>query len=189
MIHGLVQVRAGYFDEMRQILVIGSDGTFATDVQPMARFSVSCIAKSAESSSKARRAVADASVWISFLQTRHQNILPRTRRGRPIIQLDAVEAPAGEMEVVLGPGWPGILLHEAIGHGLEADFNRKGLRPSPACWASAWLQTSAPSWITATLPSRRGSINVDDEGFATQNTGLIEKGILKGYLSDSFPRA
>jgi len=101
-----------------------------------------------------------------------------------IIQLDAREAPAGEMEVVLGPGWPGILLHEAIGHGLEADFNRKGTSAFTGLIGKRVASEKCTVVDNGTLPSRRGSINVDDEGSPTRNTVLIEKGILKGYLSD-----
>jgi TldD protein len=98
--------------------------------------------------------------------------------------LDAREAPAGEMEVVLGPGWPGILLHEAIGHGLEADFNRKKTSAFAGLLSKRVASEKCTIVDNGTLPSRRGSINVDDEGSPTQNTVLIEKGILKGYLSD-----
>jgi TldD protein len=101
-----------------------------------------------------------------------------------IVQLDAQEAPAGEMEVVLGPGWPGILLHEAIGHGLEADFNRKGI----SAFSGRMGQRVASEICTVvddgTIPSRRGSLNVDDEGEPTQKTVLIENGILRAYLQD-----
>src|SRR6476646_3348227 len=120
----IVQVRAGYFDEIRQILVIGSDGTFATDVQPMARFSVSCVAKSAESSAQGASG-GGGRVGIDFFNTdKTPEHFAQDAARQAIIQLGAREAPAGEMEVVLGPGWPGILLHEAIGPGLEADYNR-----------------------------------------------------------------
>jgi len=101
-----------------------------------------------------------------------------------ILQLRAVNAPAGPMEVVLGPGWPGILLHEAIGHGLEADFNRKGT----SAFAGLVGQKVASELCTVvddgTIPFRRGSLNVDDEGNPTNETVLIEKGILRGYLQD-----
>ncbi len=101
-----------------------------------------------------------------------------------IVQLDAREAPAGEMEVVLGPGWPGILLHEAIGHGLEADFNRKGI----SAFSGKMGQRVASDICTVvddgTIPARRGSLNVDDEGEPTQKTTLIENGILRAYLQD-----
>src|SRR5208282_2542649 len=101
-----------------------------------------------------------------------------------IIQLAAGEAPAGEMEVVLGPGWPGILLHEAVGHGLEADFNRKGI----SAFSGRIGQRVASELCTVvddgTIPARRGSLNVDDEGEPTQKTVLIENGILRKYLQD-----
>ncbi len=101
-----------------------------------------------------------------------------------VLQLGAVPAPAGEMEVVLGPGWPGVLLHEAVGHGLEADFNRK----KTSAFAGLIGQQVASSKVTVvdngTMPGRRGSLNVDDEGNPTQETVLIENGILRGYLSD-----
>ena len=101
-----------------------------------------------------------------------------------IIQLDAREAPAGEMEVVLGPGWPGILLHEAIGHGLEADFNRKKTSAFSGMLGRRVASDKCTVVDNGTMPGRRGSLNVDDEGNPTENTVLIENGILKGYLSD-----
>ncbi len=101
-----------------------------------------------------------------------------------ILQLDAREAPAGEMEVVLGPGWPGVLLHEAIGHGLEADFNRKQTSAFTGLIGKRVASEKCTVVDNGTMPWRRGSLNVDDEGQPTQNTMLIEKGILKGYLSD-----
>ncbi len=98
--------------------------------------------------------------------------------------LDAVEAPAGEGTVVLGPGWPGVLLHEAVGHGLEADFNRKGV----SAFTGRIGQKVASELCTVvddgTIASRRGSLNVDDEGHATQRNVLIENGVLRGYLQD-----
>ncbi|HEY5029628.1 MAG TPA: metallopeptidase TldD-related protein, partial [Candidatus Angelobacter sp.] len=157
---------------------------FATDVQPMARYSVSCIAKSAESSSKGA-AGGGGRVGIDFFLTdKTPEHFAQDAARQAIIQLDAVEAPAGEMEVVLGPGWPGILLHEAIGHGLEADFNRKGTSAFSGMLGKRVASDKCTVVDNGTLPSRRGSINVDDEGSPTQNTVLIEKGILKGYLSD-----
>ena len=101
-----------------------------------------------------------------------------------IINLDAVDAPAGQMVVVLAPGWPGILLHEAIGHGLEGDFNRKGV----SAFSGRIGQRVASELCTVvddgTIANRRGSLNVDDEGTPTSRTTLIEKGILRGYLQD-----
>jgi TldD protein len=180
----IVQVRGGYADELRQILVVGSDGTFATDVQPLARFSVICIAKSAESSARGN-AGGGGRVGIEyFLTEKTPEHFAKESARQAIIQLDAREAPAGEMEVVLGPGWPGILLHEAIGHGLEADFNRKGTSAFSGLIGKRVASEKCTIVDNGTLPSRRGSINVDDEGSPTRETVLIEKGILKGYLSD-----
>jgi len=101
-----------------------------------------------------------------------------------IVQLGAQEAPAGEMEVVLGPGWPGILLHEAIGHGLEADFNRKGISAFSGRVGQRVASEKCTVVDDGTIPNRRGSLNVDDEGAPTQKTVLIEDGILRGYLQD-----
>ncbi len=178
------EVRGGYADELRQILVIGSDGTYATDVQPMARFSLSCIAKSDQNSARGA-AGGGGRVALDFFHTdKTPEYFAQDAARQAIIQLDAREAPAGEMEVVLGPGWPGILLHEAIGHGLEADFNRKGTSAFSGLIGKRVASEKCTVVDNGTLPSRRGSINVDDEGSPTQNTVLIEKGILKGYLSD-----
>jgi TldD protein len=180
----IVQVRAGYADELRQILVVGSDGTFASDVQPLARFSLTTIAKSGESSARGQ-AGGGGRVGIDYFQTeKTPEYFAGEASRQALIQLGAREAPAGEMEVVLGPGWPGILLHEAIGHGLEADFNRKGTSAFAGLIGKRVASEKCTVVDNGTLPSRRGSINVDDEGSPTQNTVLIEKGILKGYLSD-----
>jgi TldD protein len=120
----IVQVRAGYSEELRRILIAASDGAFASDTQPLCRLNVFVIAKEGAVTTKGSSAAADARVWNSLSAPRARG--PGGRGGRgAILQLGAVAAPAGEMEVVLGPGWPGVLLHEAVGHGLEADFNRK----------------------------------------------------------------
>ena len=180
----IVQVRGSYADQVRQILVIGSDGTFATDVQPLARFNVFTIAKSGENSTRGSAGGGGRIGIDYFLKDKTPEHFAHEAARQSIIQLDAREAPAGEMEVVLGPGWPGILLHEAIGHGLEADFNRKGTSAFAGMLGKRVASDKCTVVDNGTLPSRRGSINVDDEGSPTQNTVLIEKGILKGYLSD-----
>src|SRR5947209_3790186 len=180
----IVQVRGGYADELRQILVVGSDGTFATDVQPLARFTVICIAKSGENSSQGQSGGGGRVEIDYFLTEKTPESFAGEAARQAIIQLDAREAPAGEMEVVLGPGWPGILLHEAIGHGLEADFNRKKTSAFSGMMGRRVASDKCTVVDNGTMPGRRGSLNVDDEGSPTQNTVLIEKGILKGYLSD-----
>ncbi len=121
----IVQVRASYSDELRRILIAASDGTFASDTQPLARLNVFVIAKDGEKTSKGTSG-GGGRVELDFFEgdkspEHHAHEASR----QAILQLNAVAAPAGEMEVVLGPGWPGVLLHEAVGHGLEADFNRK----------------------------------------------------------------
>ncbi|HZU23868.1 MAG TPA: metallopeptidase TldD-related protein, partial [Terriglobales bacterium] len=180
----IVQVRAGYADEIRRILVIGSDGTAAEDVQPLARMSVFCIARSGTNSSRGSAGGGGRVGLDYFQQVKTPEFFAKEAARQAIIQLDARPAPAGEMEVVLGPGWPGILLHEAVGHGLEADFNRKQISAYSGLLGRRVASEKCTVIDNGTLPSRRGSLNVDDEGSPTQSTVLIENGILKGYLSD-----
>ena len=179
------EVRVSYADELRHILVIGSDGSFAEDDQPMARMSVFCIAKDATAGSARGTAGGGGRVALEYFQgeASPEHFAKEAAR-QAIIQLDAREAPAGEMEVVLGPGWPGILLHEAIGHGLEADFNRKKTSAFSGMLGRRVASDKCTVVDNGTMPGRRGSLNVDDEGNPTENTVLIENGILKGYLSD-----
>jgi TldD protein len=179
------EVRAGYADELRQILVIGSDGGFAYDTQPLARMNILCIGKDGKGQSSRGSSGGGGRIGLEFFQNEKQPEYFAKEAGRQaILQLDARPAPAGEMEVVLGPGWPGILLHEAIGHGLEADFNRKGTSAFSGLIGRRVASDKCTVIDNGTVPSRRGSLNVDDEGNATSETVLIENGILKGYLSD-----
>ncbi len=180
----ITEVRAGYNDEVRRILVVASDGTYESDTQPLARLNVFVLAK-ADGKTARGTAGGGGRVEIDFFdEDKTPEYFAREAARQALLQLDAVAAPAGEMEVVLGPGWPGVLLHEAVGHGLEADFNRKGT----SAFAGLIGQKVASSKVTVvdngTLPSRRGSLHVDDEGAPTQDTMLIENGILKGYMSD-----
>jgi TldD protein len=180
----IFQVRVSYGDELRRILVIGSDGTFATDFQPLARMNVFCIAKAGETSSRGSSGGGGRVSLDFFQQEKTPEYFAHEAARQAIVQLDAREAPAGEMEVVLGPGWPGILLHEAIGHGLEADFNRKKTSAFAGLIGKKVAGDKCTVVDNGAMPSRRGSLNVDDEGSPTQNTVLIENGILKGYISD-----
>jgi TldD protein len=179
------QVRASYADELRRILVAASDGTFASDTQPLARLNVFVIAKDGTNIARGTSG-GGGRITIDDFQTgdKTPERFATEAARQAVLQLRAVAAPAGDMEVVLGPGWPGVLLHEAVGHGLEADFNRK----KTSAFAGLIGQQVASSKVTVvdngTMPNRRGSLNVDDEGSATQETVLIENGILKGYLSD-----
>src|SRR5665213_3298803 len=186
----ILQVRAGFSDELRRILVAASDGTFASDTQPLARLNVFVIAKDAAGDNGAGSTARGSSggggrVALDFFEGAHSpEHYAREAARTAILQLNAVAAPAGEMPVVLGPGWPGVLLHEAVGHGLEADFNRK----KTSAFAGLIGQMVASPKVTVvdngTMPNRRGSLNVDDEGNPTQETVLIENGILRTYLSD-----
>ena len=180
----ITQVRAGFSDELRRILVAASDGTFASDTQPLARLNVFVIAKDALNTARGSSGGGGRVTLDFFEGDKSPEHYAREAARTAVLQLGAVDAPAGEMEVVLGPGWPGVLLHEAVGHGLEADFNRK----KTSAFAGLIGQQVASSKVTVVdnglMPNRRGSINMDDEGNPTQETVLIENGILKGYLSD-----
>jgi TldD protein len=181
----IVQVRAGINDELRRILIAASDGTFASDTQPLARFNVFVIAKDDTNTARGTSG-GGGRVTLEFFDSPEKSPEHYAREAArtAILQLHAVPAPAGDMEVVLGPGWPGVLLHEAVGHGLEADFNRK----KTSAFAGLIGQQVASPKVTVVdngrMPGRRGSLNVDDEGNPTQETVLIENGILRGYLSD-----
>jgi TldD protein len=179
------EVRVSYGDELRRILIVGSDGTLAEDSQPLARFNVGCIAKT-ETNSARGTSGGGGRVALEFFSdpiSSPEHFASEAAR-QAILQLDAREAPAGEMEVVLGPGWPGVLLHEAIGHGLEADFNRKKTSAFAGLLGKRVASDKCTIVDNGTMPWRRGSLNFDDEGHPTQETVLIENGILKNYISD-----
>jgi len=178
------EVRAGYADEVRRILVIGSDGTFAEDVQPLSRMSVFVIARDGALSAKGSSGGGGRNKFEIFLTEKTPEHFATEAARQAVLQLNAVACPAGDMEVVLGPGWPGVLLHEAIGHGLEADFNRKKTSAFSGLLGKRVASDKCTVVDNGTLHERRGSLNVDDEGNATGNTMLIEKGILKGYMAD-----
>ncbi|MEO7030112.1 MAG: metalloprotease TldD, partial [Acidobacteriaceae bacterium] len=180
----IVQVRVSLNDELRRILIAASDGTFASDTQPLARFNVLVIAKDEVNTARGTSGGGGRVALDFFEGAKSPEHFAREAARTAILQLNAVPAPAGEMQVVLGSGWPGVLLHEAVGHGLEADFNRK----KTSAFAGLIGQQVASSKVTVvdngTMPGRRGSLNVDDEGNPTQETVLIENGVLRGYLSD-----
>ncbi len=180
------QVMASVLCEQRHILIAGSEGDWVGDTQPLVRLNVQVLAADA---SGARRELGYQGAGGRYELARlldPQSWQPLVEEAVRVamLNLEAEPCPAGTMDVVLGPGWPGILLHEAIGHGLEGDFNRKGT----SAFANRLGQRVAAEGVTVvddgTLPERRGSLNVDDEGTATQRTVLIEDGILRGYLQD-----
>ncbi len=179
------QVQASYGDSLREILIASSDGRLSYDRQPMARLNVSVLARQGDGAPQHGYSGGGGRVSLDFFtDSKSPESFAREAVRQAIVQLDAVDSPAGEMTVVLGPGWPGILLHEAVGHGLEADFNRKGV----SAFAGRVGQPVASPLCTViddgSIGSRSGSLNVDDEGTPTQQNVLIENGILRGYLQD-----
>jgi TldD protein len=179
------QVQASYADSLRYVLVATSDGVLSTDRQPLARLGVSVLAREGDGVAQRGYSGGGGRVGLEFFETEKtpEHFAHEAVR-QAIVQLAAAPAPAGEMTVVLGPGWPGVLLHEAVGHGLEADFNRKKV----SAFSDRIGQQVASPLCTViddgTIQNRRGSLNVDDEGATTQENVLIEKGILRGYLFD-----
>jgi TldD protein len=179
------QVQATYADSLRNVLVATSEGRLSFDRQPMARMSVSALARQGDGAPQHGHSGGGGRVTLDFFEKeKTPEHFAREAARQAIVQLDAIDAPAGETTVVLGPGWPGILLHEAVGHGLEADFNRKGV----SAFSGRIGQQVASHLCTViddgTIGSRRGSLNVDDEGMPTQKNVLIENGVLRGYLQD-----
>ena len=170
--------------EYKVILVASSQGLVVGDIQPLTRLNVTCIVEENGNRQVGSFGGGGRVEFGFFIDKKDYERYAREAVRQAILNLSAVDAPAGTMDVVLGPGWPGILLHEAIGHGLEGDFNRK----KTSAFSDRIGQKVASELCTVvddgTMPSRRGSINVDDEGTPTHRTVLIEKGILKGYLQD-----
>ena len=179
------QVQATYADNLRHVLVATSDGVLNYDRQPLARMGVAVLARQGQGVPQRGYSGGGGRVGLEFfLNEKTPEHFAQQAVRQALIQLEAVPAPAGEMTVVLGPGWPGILLHEAVGHGLEADFNRKGV----SAFSDRIGQQVASPLCTViddgSINSRRGSLNVDDEGNPTQQNVLIENGVLRGYLQD-----
>jgi TldD protein len=180
----IVQVMAGLAAEYDVVLIARADGTLAADVRPLVRLSVSVIAEQ-QGRRESGFAGGGGRFGLGYFDNEVLAQYVDEAVSAALTNLEARPAPAGEMTVVLGPGWPGILLHEAIGHGLEGDFNRKG----SSTFSGRIGQRVAAKGVTVlddgTLADRRGSLNVDDEGHPTQRTVLIEDGILKGYIQDA----
>ncbi|PXW96672.1 microcin-processing peptidase 2 [Sphaerotilus hippei] len=180
----IVQVMAGLAGEYDVVMVARADGTLAADVRPLVRLSLTVIAEQG-----GRREVGSSGgggrFGFSYFSDEVIEGYVDQAVQMALVNLDSRPAPAGEMTVVLGPGWPGVLLHEAVGHGLEGDFNRKG----SSTFSGRIGERVAAKGVTVlddgTIADRRGSLNVDDEGHASQRNVLIEDGILKGYIQDS----
>jgi TldD protein len=180
----VVQVMAGLAGEYDVVLVMRSDGVLAADIRPLVRLSLTVIAEQ-----NGRREVGSSGgggrYSYGYFTDELLDQYATEAVASAIVNLDARPAPAGPMTVVLGPGWPGVLLHEAVGHGLEGDFNRKG----SSMFSGRIGERVAAKGVTVvddgTLADRRGSLNIDDEGNPTNCTTLIEDGILKGYIQDT----
>jgi TldD protein len=180
----IVQVMAGLAGEYDVVMVARADGTLAADVRPLVRLSITVIAEQ-----NGRREMGSGGgggrFGLAYFDEARIDEYVDDAVKAALTNLESRPAPAGEMTVVLGPGWPGILLHEAIGHGLEGDFNRKG----SSAFSGRVGKRVAAKGVTVlddgTIADRRGSLNVDDEGHATQRTVLIEDGILRAYMQDS----
>lgn len=179
----VAQVMAHVAGEYEVVLIAGSDGRLAADVRPLVRVSITVIVEDGGRREQGSAGGGGRSDYALFTDELLQHYAQAAVH-QALTNLDAQAAPAGTMPVVLGPGWPGILLHEAVGHGLEGDFNRKG----SSVFSGRVGKRVAAKGVTVvddgTLPGRRGSLNIDDEGCPTRRTVLIEDGILQGYLQD-----
>ncbi len=166
------------------IFIFASDGTIAADVRPLVRLNVQVIAEQKGRREKAVSGGGRRGDYRYFLDNDRYKQYTEEAVRQAILNLSAVNAPAGTMPVVLGPGWPGVLLHEAVGHGLEGDFNRKGTSTFSGRIGEQVASSACTVVDDGTLAERRGSLNIDDEGTVSQHTVLIEKGILRSYMQD-----
>ncbi|WP_024890853.1 metalloprotease TldD [Luteimonas huabeiensis] len=179
------QVMVSLSGNVDTVLVVRSDGVMAGDVRPLVRFNVQVIVEQDGRRESGYAGYGGRYGYDALLADGKPERFAREALRQALVNLEAVDAPAGVMPVVLGPGWPGVLLHEAVGHGLEGDFNRKGT----STYAGRIGERVAARGVTivddGTLPGRRGSLDVDDEGTPTRCTTLIEDGVLAGYMQDT----
>ena len=178
------QVIAGLSASHSTVMVAAGDGTFAADFRPLVRLNVNVIV---EDGKRIEKGSAGGGGRFGYEYFQDDDLLESyidEAIEQALVNLDAVAAPAGSMTVVLGPGWPGILLHEAIGHGLEGDFNRKGTSAFAGRIGERVATDSVTVVDDGTIPNRRGSLSIDDEGVASECTTLIENGVLKNYMQD-----
>lgn len=180
----VAQVSVSLLGSWSVVEIVRADGSRARDVRPLVRLNVQIVAQNGDRRETGFHGLGGRYLYDDLLKPETWNAAIDTALAQALVNLDAVAAPAGEMTVVLGPGWPGILLHEAIGHGLEGDFNRKGT----SAFAGMLGQRVAAPGVTVVddgaMDQRRGSLTIDDEGTPTERTILIEDGILKGYMQD-----
>ena len=166
------------------IMVAAADGTLSADVRPLVRLNVQVIAEQNGRREQGSAGGGGRYGYRELLANGRALALAREGVRQALVNLESVPAPAGSMTVVLGPGWPGVLLHEAIGHGLEGDFNRKGTSAFSGRIGDKVAAEGVTVVDDGTLPNRRGSLSVDDEGVASECTVLIENGVLVGYMQD-----
>ncbi len=180
----IVKVMASFNTEQKVMMVATSDGLLVGDIQPLSRLQVTCIAEDGPNRQVGSFGGGGRIGFSFYYEEDRAKRYAQEAARQAILNLDAVEAPAGVMPVVLAGGWPGILLHEAVGHGLEADFNRR--KTSAFCQLLGQQVASPVCTIVddGTMPFRRGSLNIDDEGTPTTRTTLIEDGILRGFITD-----
>ncbi|MFV2092682.1 MAG: metalloprotease TldD, partial [Hyphomicrobiales bacterium] len=178
------QVSVSLGADWQALEIIRADGSIARDVRPLVRLNVSIMAGEGDRQEMGSRGAGGRQGYGQFIATNAWQPMVDDAVRMALINLEAVPAPAGEMDIVLGPGWPGIILHEAVGHGLEGDFNRKGT----SAFAGLLGQRVAAPGVTivddGTIAGRRGSLSIDDEGTPTSITTLIDDGILAGYMQD-----
>jgi TldD protein len=178
------QVSISLSGEWQLVEILRPDGFAARDIRPLVRFNVTVVTGSGERQESGSYGMGGRSSYEAFLSEENWQAAVQEALRQSAVALQSVAAPAGEMDVVLGPGWPGILLHEAIGHGLEGDFNRK----KTSAFSGLMGQRIAAEGITVvddgTIESRRGSLSIDDEGTPTNRTVLIDNGVLVGYMQD-----
>ncbi|MGD8809617.1 MAG: metalloprotease TldD [Gammaproteobacteria bacterium] len=180
----IVQVSASLAAVHDYILVVASDGTLAADVRPLVRMNIAVILEHGGRREQGYAGAGGRYGYERFLDPEFRVGLAREAVRQADVNMRAIPAPAGNMAVVLGSGWPGVLLHEAIGHGLEGDFNRKGTSAFSGRIGERVATDQCTVVDDGTLPQRRGSLAVDDEGTATRCTTLIENGVLTGYMHD-----
>ena len=178
------QVIAGLSASHSTVMVAASDGTFAADLRPLVRLNVNVIVEDGKRIEKGSAGGGGRFGYEYFQDDELLESYINEAIEQALVNLEAVAAPAGSMTVVLGPGWPGILLHEAIGHGLEGDFNRKGTSAFAGRIGERVATESVTVVDDGTIPDRRGSLSIDDEGIASECTTLIENGILTNYMQD-----
>lgn len=180
----VIQVNISLAAEYDTILVMASDGHAAADVRPLVRLNISVVVEQNGRREQGYAGGGGRYDYQYFYEDNRAEAYAKEAVRQALVNLDAIPAPAGTMPVVLGPGWPGVLLHEAVGHGLEGDFNRKGTSVFSGRMGERVASELCTVVDDGTLPNRRGSLNIDDEGIKTQCTVLIENGILKNYLQD-----